>query len=124
MIPTNVVTSMPVRSSFRTPFASKRVHGSQILLEHALQRFFPNFPLIQDKVYWKISPLVRSKFFRLFGNTFTTDRMYCRHRWEKLLRQLQTLLSQKGRTDAVLLIAFLDSTQNFTHFEKKDQLYS
>ena len=31
----------------------------------------------------------------MFGNTFTADHMYSRHRWEKLREKVRTLLSQK-----------------------------
>ena len=86
---------MSVSSCFRTQFASNRVHGSQTLLELAIQRFYPNFSLVYDKASLKKSPLVRSKILRLFGNTFTADRMHSRHGWDKLLQQVQTLLSQK-----------------------------
>ena len=50
--------------------------------------------------------------------------MYSRHRSDKLPRQVQTSLSQKQKTFSAVIIAFLESTQNFTHFERKDQLHS
>ena len=115
---------MPVSSCFRTPFANKRIHGTQTLLEHALQRFYPNFPLLYEKVSWKISPLVRSQIMDMFGNRFTADRMYFPHRWEKLQQQVQKLLSHKRSIFSPILFAFLESTQNFTHFEQKDRLHS
>ena len=43
---------------------------------------------------WKTSPLVTSEILGLFGNTFTADRMYSRHRLEKLPQQVQTLLCE------------------------------
>ena len=64
------------------------------------------------------SPLFRSEIIRLFRNTFTADRMYSRHRSEKLSQQVQTLLSQKEKTFSTIFITFLESTQNFAHFEK------
>ena len=115
---------MNVSTCFRTPFPSKCVHGSQTLLEPGLQRFYPKIPLIQDKVIWKICRLVRSEILGLFGNTFTADRMYCCHRWEKLQRRVQMLFSKKRRTFSEYFLAFLESTQDFAYFEKKDQLHS
>ena len=115
---------MPVSSCFRTPFARKRVHGSQTLLQPALQPFYPNFLLIQDKVSSKISCLVRSEILGLFGNTFTADHMYSCLRQEKLQQQVQTLLSQKRRIFSGTFIAFFECTQGFAPFEKKDQLHS
>ena len=115
---------MPVSSCFRTPFASTRIHRSQTLLQPALQRFYPNFSLIQNKVRWKTSPLLRSTILGLFGNPFTADRMYFHHRCEKLQQHLSKLLSQKRTTFSPFFVAFLESRQNFVHFGKKDQLHS
>ena len=119
-----MVTSILVSSCFRTPFASQPIHVSQTLLEHALQRFYPNFPLLFKKVSWKISPLLRSQILGIFGNTFTAGRMYSCHTWDKLQQQVQTLLSHKRRIFSAILFAFLESTQNFIHFEQKGQLHS
>ena len=61
---------------------------------------------------------------RLFRNTFTADRMYSHHRWEKLLQQVQTLLSQKQKTFSAIFNAFLECSKFFCHFQKEDQLHS
>ena len=52
------------------------------------------------------------------------SKMYKTVLWEKLLQQVQVLLFQKRRTLSPISIAFFKSTQNFAHFEKKDQLQS
>ena len=106
MTATNVVTLMSVSSCFRTPFASKRVHVSQILLERAIKHLSPKFPLIKEKLSWKISTLVRSEILGLFSNTLTADHMYSRHRWEKLWQKVQTLLPQKRKTFSEFLLEF------------------
>ena len=72
----------------------------------------------------RTSPLFRSEILGLFGNRFTADRMYPRHTWENLQKQVQTLLCQKQSLCSSIFIAFLECTQNFAHFEKKDQLHS
>ena len=110
---------MPVNSCFRTLFASKGVLGSQTLLEPALKHFHPYFPLIQDKLSWKISGFFRCKNLGLFGNTLTSYHICARNRW-----QVQTVLSQKLRTFSAIFITFLESKQNFAHSENKDQLHS
>ena len=101
-----MVTSILVSSCFRTPFASQPIHVSQTLLEHALQRFYPNFPLLFKKVSWKISPLLRSQILGIFGNTFTAGRMYSCHTWKKLQQPVQTLLSHKRRIFSAILLLF------------------
>ena len=115
---------MSVSSSFRTPLVSKRVHGSQTPVEPALQCFYPNFPLIQQKVISKISPLVRYQILGLFGNTFTGHRIYSRQKQEKLHEQPQTLLCQKRRTFSAIFIAFFECRQSLPHLGKRDQLYN
>ena len=119
-----MVTSMPLTSCFITPFHSKRVHEPQTLLRPALRHFCPNFPLIQQKFSWKRSLQVRSKILGLFGNTLNSDHMSSRHRRQKLPKRVQTLFSQKRRTFSAINIVFLESTQNFPYFEKRDQLHS
>ena len=115
---------MTVSSCFRTSFNSKRVKGFQILLKPALQHFYPTLPLFHQKLSWKTSLLVRSKTLGLFGNTLNSDHMSSRHRRQKLPKRVQTLFSQKRRTFSAINIAFLESTQNFPYFEKRDQLHS
>ena len=110
---------MPERLCFRTPLKSQRLHGSPTLLKPALQHFYPNFPLIYDKFSWKTSLLLESKILGLFGNTLTADNMYSRQRWEKFWQQVQTVLSQKGKTFSENFIAFWQSTRTFWHFKKK-----
>ena len=50
--------------------------------------------------------------------------MYTRHRWELLMQQVHTLLSKNRRTICGIFRTFSESTENFAHFEKKDQLHS
>ena len=58
------------------------------------------------------------------GKRLTADHMYSHHRCEKFRQQVQMLLYKSQRTVSWNLIAFLEFTQNFAHFEKKDQLHS
>ena len=115
---------MLVSSCFETHFASKGFHGSQTFLHPLLQHFYPNFLLIYHQLSWKNLPLVRSEILGLFGNTFTADRMYSPHRWEKLPQHVETQLSQKQRTFSIVFVAYLECTQNFLHFSKTDLLHS
>ena len=68
--------------------------------------------------------LVRSEILGAFRNTLAADHMYSRHNWGKFMQNVKTPLSQKGKTSFEILIAFLQSIQNFSHFQKKGQLYS
>ena len=44
-------------------------------------------------------------------------------RWKKYQQRVQIALSQKRKIFSGIFIAFSQSTQNYVHFEKKDQLY-
>ena len=70
---------MPVTSCFRTPFPSKRINGSQIVVEPGLRNFHATFTLMEDELSWKISTLVTYEALGLFGNTLTVDHMHFRH---------------------------------------------
>ena len=85
---------MPKRSCFRTAFGSQGFHELETLLKSAWQDFYPNFPLILDKLSWKTSPLIRSEILGLFVNTLMAAHMYSRRNWEKISHRVKTQLSQ------------------------------
>ena len=68
---------------------------------------------------WKKSALVRSKILGLFVNTFTAEYTYSRRIMQTFTQQVQTPLSLKQKTFSGFFIAFLKSTWNGEHFEKK-----
>ena len=68
-----------------------------------------------------MSALVTSEIFRLFVNTLTPDVKYSRRNMQIFWRQLQTPLSQKGKTFFGFFIAFLKCAWNLEHSEKKEE---
>ena len=70
---------------------------------------------------WKKSALVRSKILGLFVNTSTVEYKYSRRNMQTLAQQVQTPLSLKKKTFSVFFIAFLKSTSNGEHFQKKGE---
>ena len=68
---------------------------------------------------WKKPALVRSKILGLFVNTLTAEYTYSRRNMQTLTEQVQTPLSLKQKTFSGFIIAFLKSTWNGEHFEKK-----
>ena len=66
-----------------------------------------------------MSALVRSKILGLFVNTLTAESTYSRRNMQTLTQQVQTPLSLKQKTFSGFFIAFLKSTWNGEHFEKK-----
>ena len=63
--------------------------------------------------------LVLWKILRLFVNTLTDDDKYSLLYRDNLTQPIQILLSQKQKTFSEFLSAFLKSTLNFEHFQKK-----
>ena len=70
---------------------------------------------------WKKSALVRSKVLGLFVNTFTAEYTYSGRNMQTLTQQVQTPLSLKQKTSSEFFIAFLKSTWNVEHFQKKGE---
>ena len=69
----------------------------------------------------KKSVLVRSKILGLFVNTFTAEYTYSVRNMQTLMQQVQTSLSLKQKTFSGFFIAFLKSTWNGEHFQKKGE---
>ena len=70
---------------------------------------------------WKKFALVRSKILGLFVNTLTPEYTYSRHNMQTLTQKVQTPLSLKQKTFSGFFIAFLKSTSNGEHFQKKGE---
>ena len=68
-----------------------------------------------------MSAIVTSQIFRLFFNTLSPDDKYSSRKIKIFWQQLQTPLSQKGKTFCQFLIAFLKCALNLEHSEKKEQ---
>ena len=68
--------------------------------------------------------LVLFKFLRLLVKTLTDDEKYSLLYRDNLTQPIQILLSQKPKTFSRFLSAFLKSTLNFEHFQKKDDPHS
>ena len=63
--------------------------------------------------------LVLRKILGLFVNTLSEDDRYCLLYKDNLLQPIQILLSQKQKTFSEFFSAFLKSTLNFEHFQKR-----
>ena len=68
-----------------------------------------------------MSALVTSEIFRLFVNTLTPDCKYSHRNKQIFWQQLQTPLSQKGKTLCWFFIAFLKCAWNSEHSEEKEE---
>ena len=68
-----------------------------------------------------MSALVTSEIFRLLVNTLIPDDKYSRRYMQIFWQQLQTPLSEKGKTFCQFVIAFLKCSWNLEHSEKKEE---
>ena len=68
--------------------------------------------------------LVFCKFLRLLVKTLTDDEKYSLLYRENLTQPIQILLYQKRKAFSQFFSAFLKSTLNFEHFQKKDDPHS
>ena len=68
--------------------------------------------------------LVLCKFLRLLVKTLFDDEKYSLLYRENLTQPIQILLSHKRKTFSQFFSAFLKSTLNFAHFQKKDDSHS
>ena len=66
--------------------------------------------------------LVLRKILGLFVNTLSEDDRYCLLYKDNLRQPIQILLSQKQKTFSQFFSAFLKSTLNFEHIQKKIKL--
>ena len=66
-----------------------------------------------------MSALVRFNILGLFVNTLTAEYKYSRRNMQTFTQQVQTPLSLKQKTFSEFFIAFMKSTWNGEHFEKK-----
>ena len=112
---------MAEKPYFRTAFGNEPVNGVQTLLKSARHYYYPIFPWIRDKLSWKKSALVRSKILGLFVNTLTAEYTYFSRNMQTFTQQVQTPLSLKQKTFSGFFIAFLISTWNGEHFQKKGE---
>ena len=91
------------------------------MLKSARHYYYPLFLWIFDKLSWKKSVLVRYKILGLFVNTLNAEYIYSGRNMKTLTQQVQTPLSLNQKTFSGFFIAFLKSTWNGEHFQKKGE---
>ena len=70
-----------------------------------------------------MSPLVLGEVLVVFLNRSTADGNYPVQDCENLQHAIQMQLSEKRKTFIAFFVLFLESTSNFKHFEKKDEIH-
>ena len=122
--PKNKVRSMSIKSRFKGSF--KKQHGkcAQTLLKCQGQLLYHIYWSLWRQLSYKKSLLVICKISRLFINTLSADGKYSLFNRDNLTQPIQMQLSRKQKTFSEFFSAFLKSSLNFEHFQKKDDSHS
>ena len=120
--PKNMVTSLSKKSCFKGSFGKEHGKCAQTLLKFP----WPNLHHIYWSLWWilsyKKSLLVICKISRLFPNTLSADGKYSLLNRDNLTQPIQIQLSRKQKTFSGFFFAFLKSSWNFEHFQKKTKM--
>ena len=122
--PKNKVRSMSIKSRFKGSF--KKQHGkcAQTLFKFAWQNLYHIYWLLWRQLTFKKFLLVICKISRLFPNTLSADGKYSLLNRDNLTQPIHMQLSRKQKTFSEFFCAFLKSSLNFEHFQKKDDSHS
>ena len=115
----DLVRSMPKKSRFKGSFRKQHGKRAQTLLKFAWQHIY--------HIYWSLcrilsdkkSLLVICKISRLFINTVSADGKYSLVNRHNLTQPIQIQLSRKQNIFSDFFSAFLKSSWNLEHFQKK-----
>ena len=110
---------MSIKSRFKGSF--KKQHGKcvQTLLKFAWQNLYHIYWSLWRQLTCKKSLLVTCKISSLFLNTLSADGKYSLLNRDNLTEPIQMQVSRKQKTFSGCFSAFLKSSLNFKHFEKK-----
>ena len=122
--PKNLVRSMPKKSSFKGSFGKQHGKRAQTLLKCQGQLLYHIYWSLWRQLSYKKSLLVICKIWRLLSNTLSADGKYSLFNRDNLTQPIQMQLSRKQKTFSGFFSAFLKSSLNFEHFQKKDDSHS
>ena len=110
---------MSKKSRFSGPFEKQYGRPSQALLKSASQHIYLIHWVLGSQLSWKNFLLLTWKILRLVVNTLAVDKKYLVLNRDNLTIPIQMQLSEKQKTFSQFFSAFLKSSLNFKHFEKK-----
>ena len=108
---------------FRGPFDKQHGKRVEALLKFASQHCYHIHRSLLRQFSWKNSLFLTCKILGLLVNTLAAHEKYLTHR-DNLTIPIEMQLSQKQKLFSKLFAAFLKSSLNFEHFEKKDHPHS
>ena len=111
---------MSKKSHFKGPFDKQHGKRAQALLKPPLQHLYHIHWSLATKLCSKRCLLLTCVILGPLVNTLAADEKYPVLNRDNLTIPIQMQLSQKQKTFSQFFAAFLKSTLNFEHFEKKD----
>ena len=120
----NLVRSMPTKCRFKGSFGEQHGQRAQTLLKFAWQHLYDIYWSLWRQLICKKSLLVICKISRLFPNSLSAYGKYSLFNRDNLSQPIQMQLAGKQKTFSQLFSAFLKSSLNFEHFQKKDDSHS
>ena len=122
--PKNIFTSMSKKSRFQGFFGKHHGKRAQTLLKFAWQHLYHIYWSLWRQLTWRKSQLVICKISILFPDTLSANSRYSFLNRDNLTQPIQMQLSRKQKTFSEYFCAFLKSSLNFEHFQKKDDSHS
>ena len=110
---------MSKKSRFSGPFEKQYGRPSQALLKSASEHIYLIHWVLGTQLSSKNFLLLTWKILRLVVNTLAVDKKYLVLNRDNLTIPIQMQLSEKQKTFSQFFSAFLKSSLNFKHFEKK-----
>ena len=117
--PRNLVSSMTKKSVFKGSFEKQHGKCAETLLKCQGQLLYYIHWSLWRQLSTRKSLLVICKISRQFPNTLSADGKYSLFNRDNLTQPIQMQLSRKQKTFSEFFCAFLKSSSNFEHFEKK-----
>ena len=123
-IPKNIVRSISKKFRFKGSFGKQHGKLSQTLLKFEQQHIYHIYWSLWRQLTCKRSLLVIRKILNLFPNTLSANGKYFPLNGENLTQPIQMQLSQKPKTFPQFVPAFLKTSLNFEHFQRKNDSHS
>ena len=111
---------MSKKPPLREPFEKQHGKRAKALLESASEHLYHYFGSFPSQFSSKTSLFLTCQISGLLVKILAADEKYILLKRGNLTIPIQMQLSQKQKTFSQFFAAFLKSTLNFEHFEKKD----
>ena len=118
--PKNNVRSMSIKTRFKRSFRKQHGKCAETLLKFDSKNLYHIYWSLWRQLTFKKFLLVICKISSLFPNTLSAVGKYSHLNRDNLTQLIHMQLSRKQKTFSEFFAAFLKSSLNFEHFQKKD----